>query len=155
MVTGGSLAAALDILAAFAISGARGAPPVRVLQAIASGLLGPAAFQGGSRTAALGMFLHLAIAFGAAAAYYVISRRWQLLVRRPILSGITYGVIVYVVMNQVVLPLSRVNLRPSPWAVVLAMVVVHMVCVGLPIAWTAARWHRRPRTAAAAGLMAR
>ena len=49
VVLGGAAAGVLDIAAAFALRGAFGVPPVRVLQGIASGLLGPPASQGGRR----------------------------------------------------------------------------------------------------------
>jgi hypothetical protein len=124
----------LDITAAFVVYGLRGSTPLRILQSIAAGLLGAAAFKGGLPTAALGLLLHFFIATTAAAVYYAASRRLDVLLRRPVVSGVLYGVVVYVVMNYVVVPLSAIGRRPvlSPLAAVI--VVVHMVCVGLPIA---------------------
>jgi hypothetical protein len=124
----------LDITAAFVLYGLRGSTPLRILQSIAAGLLGAAAFKGGLPTAALGLLLHFFIATTAAAVYYAASRRLDVLLRRPVVSGVLYGVVVYVVMNYVVVPLSAIGRRPvlSPLAAVI--VVVHMVCVGLPIA---------------------
>ena len=52
-----------------------GVTPVRVLQSVASGLLGKSSFQGGTKTAILGAFLHFFIAFSWAAIFYVVSRR--------------------------------------------------------------------------------
>ena len=83
ILLGGTLAGVLDILAAFLMSWPR-VPPVRVLQYIASGALGPAAFRGGAATAAAGLAFHFVIAFGAAAAYVAASRRWPLLLTRPL-----------------------------------------------------------------------
>jgi hypothetical protein len=142
IITAGLLVGILDILAAFIVLyWFTRASPVRVLQGIASGLLGPAAFTGGAGTAVLGMFLHLAIAFAVAAIYYGASRRWRFLVQHPILSGILYGVGVHWVMNGIVLPLSRLPMGPRtpPFGFTPATVVVHMLCVGLPIALTVAR----------------
>jgi hypothetical protein len=68
---GGWIAGILDITTAFI----RGRRPVRLLQGIASGLLGPQAFQGGWGTAVLGLALHFFIAFSAAAVYYAASRK--------------------------------------------------------------------------------
>ena len=130
----GLLAGVLDIAAAFAVYGLRGASPVRILQSIASGLLGVAAFQGGLETAALGALLHFAIALVAAGVYYAASRKLGILLRRPILSGMLYGVAVYVFMNHVVVPLSAVPKRPFVLSLALVILVVHMLCVGLPIA---------------------
>lgn len=134
VVVGGAVAGVLDILAAFTLSAARGGSPVRVLQGIASGLLGSSAFQGGAATAFLGVTLHFFIAFVAAAVYYGASRVLPILVRRPVVSGLAYGVVVYAVMNLVVLPLSRVNFRTPPSSIVATLVAIHMLCVGLPIA---------------------
>jgi hypothetical protein len=134
IVTGGAIAGTLDILAAFTMQLANGVAPVRVLQAIASGALGRDAFSGGNATALLGLVLHFTIAFGAATVYYTASRFWSFLRRHAVVAGLAYGVVVYLVMQYVVLPLSRVNFRPAPWRTVAILVVVHMFCVGLPIA---------------------
>jgi uncharacterized membrane protein YagU involved in acid resistance len=139
-VYGGLLAGALDLLAAFVVYGLRGVPPVRVLQSIASGLLGTAAFAGGGRTAALGGCLHFLIATVACAVFYVASRIAPVLVRRPVLSGVLYGLVVYLFMNVVVLPLSAVPRRPLVWSLAAVIVAVHMVCVGLPIALVVRRY---------------
>ena len=138
ILLGGTLAGVLDILAAFLISWPR-VPPVRVLQYIASGALGPPAFRGGVATAAAGLVLHFVIAFAAAAAYVAASRRWRLLLARPVACGIAYGVVVYAVMQLVVLPLSRVDEGHADVAVGRADDGIHIVCVGLPIAFAARR----------------
>ena len=72
---GGLIAGALDITAAFVTSGLRGVGPIRVLQAIASGLLGAVSFRGGFTTATFGLVLHFWIAFVATAVYYAASRK--------------------------------------------------------------------------------
>jgi hypothetical protein len=80
-VLGGLTAAALDILDAFAVSILNGRSPVRVLHAIAGGLLGPRAAQGGAPAAGLGLGLHFLIAIGAATTYFLASRRLPVLLR--------------------------------------------------------------------------
>ena len=63
---GGLIAGTLDICAAFLTAWLRaGVTPVRVLHFVASGLIGAAAFNGGARTAILGLALHFLIATGA------------------------------------------------------------------------------------------
>ncbi|HWP42306.1 MAG TPA: hypothetical protein VNO14_03655 [Blastocatellia bacterium] len=54
----GLSAGVLDLTAALVNAGLQGATPVRVLQYIASGLLGPDSFRGGLGTALLGAGLH-------------------------------------------------------------------------------------------------
>jgi uncharacterized membrane protein YagU involved in acid resistance len=138
ILLGGTLAGVLDILAAFLMSWPR-VPPVRVLQYIASGALGPSAFRGGAATAAVGLALHFVIAFAAAALYVAASRRWRVLTARSVASGSVYGVVVYAMMQLVVLPLSRVTRGTPTWRSVALMIGIHIVCVGLPIAFAARR----------------
>jgi uncharacterized membrane protein YagU involved in acid resistance len=149
ILVGGSIAGALDITYAIVFSGFRGVPAIRLLQSVASGLLGPAAFNGGVPTAALGLLLHFLIAFSAAAIFYVASRRFPLLTRRAVLSGVLYGIVIYAVMNLVVLPLSATPRRVAFPPLVLATgLLVHMFWIGLPIALAA----RRALAASSTGL---
>jgi hypothetical protein len=124
----------LDITAAFVNWTLRGVGPKRLLQAIASGLLGPQSFRGGGATAALGLAFHFFIAFSAATVFYLASRKLQFLTRRVILSGIAYGISVYVFMYWIVIPLSRIQRMPFSLSQSILAIAVHIVCVGLPIA---------------------
>lgn len=143
ILIGGMVVGALDILAAIALYGvAAGVAPSRVLQGVAAGLLGRDAFRGGAATAALGLLLHFFIALVVTAVYYFASRRWRTLVRYPIACGLAYGVLVYFVMSQIVVPLSRAAGRTPAWPWVLSLIVIHMVCVGLPAALTISRADR-------------
>ncbi|MBA3670474.1 MAG: hypothetical protein H0W68_00445 [Gemmatimonadaceae bacterium] len=138
ILVGGAIAGALDITYAILYSAWRGVAPTRLLQSVASGLIGTAAFAGGSRTAALGLALHFLIAFSIATVYFLASRRWPVLVTRPVLSGILYGVVVYAVMNLVVIPLSATPPRKTIYPLTLATgLLVHMLFIGLPIALAA------------------
>ena len=107
----GLLAGVLDITAAFITWAPQGVPPVRILQGIASGLLGPQAFKEGTPSALLGGAIHFLIAFSAAAVFYVASRKIDFMTRRPILAGVLYGVCVYLVMYWIVMPLAKMHPR--------------------------------------------
>ena len=139
VVTGGVAAGVLDILAAFGVYALRGVSPLRILQSISSGLLGAAAFGGGAGTAALGLALHFFIAGVAAWVFYVASLRLPVLARRPLVWGPLYGIAVYAFMTFLVLPLSAVPKRPFAPEMAAVMLLVHMVCVGLPIAIAVSR----------------
>src|SRR5713226_274768 len=78
----------LDITAALVVYGFFGLKPMRLLQGIASGLLGPKAFSGGLATALLGLLCHFLIAFGAAAVYLVASWVASFLVEHAVVSGV-------------------------------------------------------------------
>jgi len=132
----------MDITAALIVYGYFGAKPLRLLQGIASGLLGPRAFDGGFATALLGLLCHFAIAFGAAAVYYVASRGLRLLIEHAVISGALYGVAVYFFMQRIVLPLSAAAKRPFSVKMMIIGVVIHIFCVGLPISLSVRRFSK-------------
>lgn len=144
---GGLVAGALDISAAFINSASRGRSPMWVLQSIASGVLGPNAFKGGLQTAALGAALHFLIAFAASAVYFSASRKLTFMVRWPIVCGLLYGVVVYLFMYGVVLSLTFHRSFFSPPSAVATGLIIHMLCVGLPIS-LAVRQYSKYRTIA-------
>lgn len=140
---GGLIAGTLDICAAFLTAWLRrGVSPAALLRFVASGLLGPAAFSGGAKTAALGLALHFLIATVATAVFYFASRRWLFLIERPVHFGLLYGVAVYLFMNFVVLPLSLVPRGPVTVSGFLIGLLTIMFCVGLPIALIERRFSR-------------
>ena len=136
---GGFVAGALDILYALVFWVPQGAAPARILQSIAAGLLGKeAAVAGGTATAALGLLLHFTMTLMMAGAYYLASRWQPVLVRRPALFGALYGLLLYVVMNYVVVPLSAVGGGPAPAGLWMwCSILVHMAFVGIPCAYAA------------------
>jgi uncharacterized membrane protein YagU involved in acid resistance len=135
ILLGGVIGATLDIAYAFSFFGWQGVSPVRILQSIASGVLGAASFTGGNATAALGLVLHYMIAIAAAAVFYAASGWFKWLVRHPVIGGAVFGVGVYAFMNLVVLPLSAVPRRPSFVPLAFATdLLSHMFLFGVPIA---------------------
>ncbi len=83
IVLGGLTAGALDILDAFVVTAISGGTPMRVLHAIASGVLGRAAYEGGLPAAALGLALHFGIATGVATTFYLASLKMPALFAAP------------------------------------------------------------------------
>ena len=151
IVGGGLVAGALDITDAIVFYHFRGVPAVSILQSVASGLLGASAYEGGARTAMLGLLLHFMIAIGAATVFYLASLRVRFLWRQPLISGAIFGLCVYLVMNHVVLPLSAFAVRPFQVnAVFFNLLFAHVFCVGWPIA-IASRLSARGRGLALAG----
>lgn len=134
VLLGGLVAGLLDIVYAMTFWGPHGVAPTRILQSVAAGLLGPAARDGGWMTALLGTVLHFAIATAMAWAYYLASGRFPALIRKPIVYGMLYGIVLYGVMNLVVVPLSAAAGPPFTLDWVLWSLAAHMVLVGIPCA---------------------
>jgi Na+/alanine symporter len=137
----GAIVGALDLTQASILFG------VNVPLSIAAGLIGRQAFRGGAGTYVLGVGLHFFIAFSIAAIYYAASRTLDFLTEHPLVCGLFYGAAVETVMNLVVLPLSALHAR-GPYTLydLILGLVVHMIVVGLPIAF-AVRWFAHERGA--------
>jgi hypothetical protein len=134
------IAGTLDISDALIFYGLRGVSPIRLLQGIAVGLIGRGAFTQGMRSALLGLLLHFFIATTWATIYIFASRRLPLS-RHPFLWGSLYGIVVYIVMNYAVVPLSKIGPRPTPPPIPFINAVAALVfCIGIPIALIARRY---------------
>ena len=142
VVLAGVVGATCDIVYAILFAGWRGMPAERLLQTVATGVLGKAAYEGGWPVAILGLVLHYAIVIVAAALFYAVARRWPWLREEPVTAGLAYGVAIYLFMNFVVLPLSAFPfpLRFSLLATSTGL-LVHMVGVGLSISLITRRAH--------------
>src|SRR6266567_2535253 len=132
IVVGGFIVGVLDLTYAILVYSPH--QPILIPQTIASGVLGMKSYSGGAQTAALGIFLQFVIAFGAATAYYIASRKLAFLVHRAVLFGLIYGALVYLFMHLVVLPLSAVPGGNMPLIYKVCEFVEHWFYVGLPIA---------------------
>jgi hypothetical protein len=125
-ITAGLAGGLLDIVYACIASAVRsGRAPGAVLQSVASGWLGKAAYEGGAATAALGLVTHFGIAITMAAVYGVAATRLAVLRERPWLAGPIYGLGLYLVMYHVVLPLRFPEVFPrfSGWLTVTDLIV--------------------------------
>ncbi|MBJ6111043.1 hypothetical protein JAO73_18620 [Hymenobacter sp. BT523] len=121
-------------------------PPVNVLHFVASGLFGPAALAGGASMALAGLAFHYGIACTWALVLYWLYPRWSLLSQLPpLLVGLFYGAAVWAIMNLLVVPASQIPPRPFTLPSAAMAMGILMACIGLPIAWRAARYYgRRP-----------
>jgi uncharacterized membrane protein YagU involved in acid resistance len=138
----GSIAGLLDLTAAFIdVRLNLDMGPVRLLQNVAGALLGPATYDGGLATATLGLLMHFTVAFSVSTIFYVLSRRFPLLIRWAVPCGLLYGALVFLVMYRGVIPLTiqlkslylttfNHTLPKLRWS----QLLVHLFCVGLPIA---------------------
>lgn len=133
----GCVGGIVDILATIAMQASMGISPVRVLQAIASGAVGKAAYTGGFSSAVGGLALHFTLSILSGIAFALVATRLPSVRQRPYLSGPLFGVLFYVLMRHIVLPLSPVAFPlSSNVAVVATSLFFHAFFYGLPIALT-------------------
>lgn len=159
LMLGTAIAGTLDILGAIAFGSSSGMGPITVLQSVAAGPFGDHMVGAGPGVALLGLAIHYAIMFVEVAVFIAAvqavpgilrdrdrpglspipaaGRIAQL--RKPILAGVGYGLIVYCVMYWIVLPLRWPTAFPQTGAGDIATAVfLHIFCVGIPIALCAA-----------------
>ena len=85
---------------------------------------------------ALGVAIHYAIAMTWTVVFYLLSRKLIILTRQATIYGIVYGGAVYVIMNFVVLPMTRVPHARAAMTVAsrVSGVLALLFCIGLTIA---------------------
>ena len=137
----GLIAGTLDILAActqFYFKTCNS--PLRVLEYIASGALGPDAFTGGVGMALVGLFFHYIIAMSWTVLLFMAYPIFALLRKNKYATGVGYGIFVWAMMNLIVVPLSRVPARPLALIPSIEAVIILIFCVGLPVSLMANRF---------------
>jgi hypothetical protein len=131
IAVGGLVAGTLDLGQALVLFG------TTIPLAVAGGLLGPQAFQGGTATYVLGVCLHFFIALSAAATYFAASRILRFLTQYALICGLFFGAAVDLFMRLIVLPLSALHARgPYEYRDLVQGLLVHMVVIGLPISFS-------------------
>lgn len=106
---GGFVAGTVDVGAASLISGYS---PIVILKYIAGGVLGRASLAGGMGNAVLGLVLQWIMSIVIAAIFVLLLRKRITRPQRWTTWGIVYGVVVFVVMNYAVVPLSALHSVP-------------------------------------------
>jgi hypothetical protein len=139
VLAGGLVAGALDLTFAFLFYWPQGATPLRILQFIASGVLGRGSLQMGLASAALGAFFHFFTSVCAAAIYYLVSLRFSFLTRRVLISGAIFGVLMFLAMRFIVVPLSAIKPGPMKVGNVIAELCSHVFLFGMVIAYAVSR----------------
>lgn len=138
---GGLIAGTLDITGACVSTAVQtGRSPQFVLQSVASGLLGADSYNRGLSSAALGLAIHFLIAYTWCTVYFIASRKLKFLINQAVICGLGYGVVVWLFMNGVVLPLTFHRSFFHPLRSVIIGMSILMVCIGLPIALVVRRY---------------
>ena len=137
----GLLAGTLDGLAASLLFILRtGKNPMIVFQFIASGVFGKTAFSAGMEW--WGILFHYGIATGWTIVFFLLYPKISILQKNIIATGIGYGIVVWMGMNLIVVPLSRVQQGPFSLSNAIINMIILMVCIGLPIARLVSRHYR-------------
>ncbi|APV50084.1 hypothetical protein BWI17_10540 [Betaproteobacteria bacterium GR16-43] len=148
VLAGGTLAGVFDILYAITFWHFNGRSALWVLQSVAMGWYGRASSTMGWTSGGIGLASHFAITIAVAALYGLTWRRVDWMRTRWVACGLFFGVLVYLFMNYVVIPLSAAPFRtPLTLSNLAQGFVSHALLVGLPIAaclrYAQAAWARK------------
>lgn len=128
------LAGTLDGLAAtikYLVS--TGENPLNVFRFVASGVFGNAAIAGGLNMALLGILFHYFIAGIWVSLFFWLYPRVKPKWTNKYVSGMLYGIIVWLIMNLIVLPLSNTPALTSNLMQDIIGILILIVAIGLPV----------------------
>lgn len=109
-----------------------------MLRHVASGPF-PAAREWGAPGAVLGLMVHFTLMAIMAMAFVLAARRFRAMLQSPLTSGIAYGLLTYVVMNWIVVPLRFAASLPAQPISIATQLFAHVVLVGIPLALITAK----------------
>ena len=116
-----------------------GRDPMIVMKYVASGAFGKEAMTGGMEMIVAGFLFHYLIATCWAFFFFWLYVRMPTLSKNHILTGILYGIFVSLIMQGIVVPLSRANRAPFTVTGSATAALIIIVCVGIPLAYLASR----------------
>lgn len=133
----GFIAGTLDMLSAILVYSAilHKTSALKIMQSIASGVLGKQAYAGEITTALYGLALHYSIAFIFAIGYFFLFPRVVCMRKHKIASGVLYGICIGALMNLVVLPLVFSQRAAITWDSFLLAVTILILMIGLPVSF--------------------
>lgn len=119
--------------------------PALVFKFIAAGLFGKAAFAGGAEMVVSGVILHFIVAFLFTEAYFLLYPFFKSFLKNKYLIAFMYGLFAWLIMNLIVVPLSKIGMHPIHAATLITGVIALVVCIGIPIVFFAERYYSKAK----------
>ena len=132
----------LDILFAVLLTLWRGRAPADMLRFVASGPF-PSATDMGTAGSVLGLVVHFTLMAMMVAAFLFAARNYPIVLDQPLLSGLIFALVTYVVMNLVVVPLRFPKAWPPTPLGISTQLFAHAFLVALPTVLVAKRFFAR------------
>ncbi len=148
IIKAGLIVGTLDILSAFIYyfikTGEKNV--FNVLRFIASGIFGKEVFTGGNKMIIAGLVLHYIIAFAFTIFFFWLFPKIKGFSKNEILTGVIYGIFIWMVMNLVVVPLSNIGNRPFTIVNTLINVILLIGCIGIPLSFMANTFYKKEKS---------
>ena len=138
----GLLAGTLDIsFACLQVYIMRGTTPEIVLRYIASGAFGKAAFSGGWGMPLVGLLFHYIIAYSFTILFFILYPAIRVMSKSVVATAIVYGIFIFVVMNLLVVPLTKIPASTFHLDKALMATAILIVAIGLPLSFFARKFY--------------
>ena len=137
----GLVVGTLDLSAAMIQTIIMGREPLKLMQYISSGMFGSRAFEGGLTYAVLGVVFHYFIAFVWTGIFFIVYPKIKNFAGNKIITGIVYGLFIWLIMNMVVVPLSKIPSRPFNLNNALIGLGILIIAIGIPLSIMAHRFY--------------
>jgi hypothetical protein len=112
-----------------------GVSPDRVFAFVASGAFGQSAYEGGSMMSLIGLAFHFVVAISWTFIFYAAYPKLTILQSNKFFAGMAYGILIWLTMNFVVIPLSLIGLRPFNLVSASIQIIIHLFVIGVPISY--------------------
>ena len=144
----GLIAGTLDIFGALTVYSLilHKGPAMLILQRIATAALGKVAFKGGWAMAVCGLGFHYIIAYCFTTAYVLLYPYLPFLKKHKLTSGLLYGLFVWLVMNRIVLPRTKLLIPQFQWNSALIAMALLILFIGLPVAYITDAYYKERKT---------
>ncbi|HUR10327.1 MAG TPA: hypothetical protein VM012_03110 [Flavitalea sp.] len=140
----GLIVGTLDILSAFLYYFLKtGKNVLNVLKFVAGGIYGKQAAAGGTGIMVVGLVLHYLIAFAFTVFFFWVFPKTKVFASNKILTGLMYGIFIWMVMNLAVVPLSKIGNRPFDLKNALINLIILIVCLGIPLSFMANAFYKK------------
>ena len=149
IVKAGLIVGTLDILSAFIYVFIKTGNfiPLGILKFVASGVFGKGAAAGGNMMVLAGVIIHYTIAFLFTIIFFLLYSGIKTLSKNKVLTGIIYGIFVWVVMNLIVLPFTNIAPRPFNMFNAIINMGILIICVGIPLSLMANSFYKNRESA--------
>jgi len=142
VVMAGLLVGTLDIISALTHFYLKtGKDPLIVLKYISSAVLGKSAYSGDITMTVLGLLLHFLIAFIWTIFFFLIYPKLKLLSWNRIVTGILYGIFIWIIMSRVVVPMSKASVGAFDLKQAIIGVLILIGAIGIPLSFIAHRYY--------------
>lgn len=143
IIKAGLIAGTLDILSALSYYYIKtGKNPVNVLKYITTQVFGKTFFTDENAMAAMGLLIHYFIAFVWTIIFFLIYPRIKFLFKNSIVTGLIYGIFIWLIMNLVIVPLGALPKAPFKLSPAIINMLILMIAVGTPISLIIGKYYR-------------